>query len=673
MAFVYPYFLAALGLLAIPIIIHLFNFRRYKTVYFTNVRFLKNVNDETTNRSKLKHLLVLASRLLAFTFLVLAFAQPYIPVADAGAKKGEAKIVSIYLDNSFSMNAASESEPLFQLGKKKVQDIINAYSEDTKFQLVTNDFEPRQQRLASKDDVKNRLDEIELTPVVKNLSEVNAFQKNLLQQYEGQKLIYWISDFQKNITDATFDSTYQYYLIPLQAVKQQNLFIDSCWLEKPVLFVNEPNRLFFKIGNAGNEEVQNVRVSMSINDQIKAIADASVPTKSYTIDTISFSIQEYGWQKMKVFINDFPVTFDDQYFLTFKTNELIKILAINEQEESNFLKALFFEQPNYSLENINSASVDATKLNQYNLVVLHNLNSISAQLSSTLENYANSGGTVLLFPGTAADLSSYNKFFSIVGANEISDKSEALNEVSYLNENSELFSDVFEKIPQNLSLPKVKLAYNFIKKTRSNEQVILGMKNSASFLSQYNFSSGKILVCASPLGKDYSEFPVHSLFVPLIYKMAVTTSAKLKTSYILGKDNQIEIADENASAEAIYKIKNATSEWIPGQRNLSNKVFLSLDNQFKQVGFFEVVNEKKQRSEWVALNFNRQESQLDSYTKEDLEEKFELNNVKILDGLTTNFTEVVQQINSGIALWKVCIILALVGLAAEVLLLRFLA
>lgn len=673
MAFVYPYFLAALGLLAIPIIIHLFNFRRYKTVYFTNVRFLKNINDETTNRSKLKHLLVLASRLLAFTFLVLAFAQPYIPVADAGAKKGEAKIVSIYIDNSFSMNAASESEPLFQLGKKKVQDIVNAYSEDTKFQLVTNDFEPRQQRLASKDDVKNRLDEIELTPVVKNLSEVAAFQKNLLQQYEGQKLIYWISDFQKNITDAIFDSTHQYFLIPLQAVKQQNLFIDSCWLEKPVLFVNEPNRLFFKIGNAGNEEVQNVRVSMSINDQVKAIADASVPAKSFTVDTMSFSIQEYGWQKMKVFINDFPVTFDDQYFLTFKTNELIKILAINEQQESNFLKALFFEQPNYSLENNNSNNVDAAALNQYNLVVLHNLNSISAQLSAALENYVKSGGTLLLFPGIAADANSYNKFFSIVGANEISDKSEGLNEVSYLNENSELFSDVFEKIPQNLSLPKVKMAYNFIKKTRSNEQVILGMKNNASFLSQYNFSGGKILVCASPLGKDYSEFPVHSLFVPLIYKMAVTSSAKLKTSYILGKDNQIEIADDNASAEAIYKIRNATSEWIPGQRNLSNKVFLSLDNQFKQAGFFEAVNEKKQRSEWVALNFNRQESQLDSYSKEDLEEKFELNNVKILDALTTNFTEVVQQIDRGIALWKVCIILALIGLAAEVLLLRFLA
>ncbi len=673
MAFVYPYFLAALGLLAIPVIIHLFNFRRYKTVYFTNVRFLKNVNDETTNRSKLKHLLVLISRLLAFTFLVLAFAQPYIPVSDAGAKKGEAKIVSIYLDNSFSMNAASEAEPLFQLGKKKVQDIIDAYSEDTKFQLVTNDFEPRQQRLAAKDDIKNRLDEIELTPVVKTLSEVAAFQKNLLQQYEGQKLIYWISDFQKNIADAVFDSTYQYYCIPLQAVKQQNLFIDSCWLEKPVLFVNEPNRLFFKIGNAGNEDVQNVRVTMSINDQIKAIADAAVPAKSFSVDTMSFSIQEYGWLKMKVFINDFPVTFDDQYFLTFKTNELIKILAVNEQQENNFLKALFFEQPNYALDNVNSTAVDANKLNDYNLIILNNLNIINASLAAALENYMKSGGTVLVFAGAEADINSYNKFFSITGANEISEKSEGQNEVSYLNENSELFNDVFDKIPQNLSLPKVKLYYTFIKKTRSSEQVILGMKNNASFLSQYNFSGGKLLVCASPLNKDYSDFPVHSIFVPLVYKMAVSASAKLKTSYILGKDNQIEIADENVSAEAIYKIRNAETEWIPGQRNLSNRVFLNLDNQFKQAGFFEAVNEKKQRSEWVALNFNRQESQLETFSKEELEEKYDFDNVKILDALTTNFTEVVQQIDRGIALWKLCIILALISLAAEVLLLRFLA
>src|SRR5690606_30777897 len=103
MSFVYPAFLFAAALVAIPIIVHLFNFRRYKTVYFTNVRFLKEVKEETTSRSKLKHLLVLIARCLAVLFLVFAFAQPFIPVNKTDQPKDGNRGISIYIDNSFSM------------------------------------------------------------------------------------------------------------------------------------------------------------------------------------------------------------------------------------------------------------------------------------------------------------------------------------------------------------------------------------------------------------------------------------------------------------------------------------------------------------------------------------------------------------------------------------------
>ena len=76
MEFLYPGFLLALLALAIPIILHLFYFRRFKKVYFTNVRFLKEVKEQTSARSKLRNLLVLLMRLLAVAMLVFAFAQP---------------------------------------------------------------------------------------------------------------------------------------------------------------------------------------------------------------------------------------------------------------------------------------------------------------------------------------------------------------------------------------------------------------------------------------------------------------------------------------------------------------------------------------------------------------------------------------------------------------------
>ncbi|MBK6410933.1 MAG: BatA domain-containing protein [Flavobacteriales bacterium] len=63
--------------MAIPVIIHLFQLRRFKRIDFPNVRFLQEVTQQTRSRKKVRHWLVLLTRMLALACLVLAFAQPY--------------------------------------------------------------------------------------------------------------------------------------------------------------------------------------------------------------------------------------------------------------------------------------------------------------------------------------------------------------------------------------------------------------------------------------------------------------------------------------------------------------------------------------------------------------------------------------------------------------------
>ncbi|MCB0819631.1 MAG: BatA domain-containing protein, partial [Bacteroidetes bacterium] len=71
MKFANPQFLWALFSLIIPILIHLFHFRRFKIVYFTNVRFLRELRKETQSRSRIRKLLILIARCLALSALVL--------------------------------------------------------------------------------------------------------------------------------------------------------------------------------------------------------------------------------------------------------------------------------------------------------------------------------------------------------------------------------------------------------------------------------------------------------------------------------------------------------------------------------------------------------------------------------------------------------------------------
>ena len=179
MNFIYPSFLWALAALAIPIIIHLFHFRRFKKIYFSNVKFLQEIKEETASRSNLKHLLVLLARLLALAFLVLAFAQPFIAKNEQTIVKGK-RAISIFIDNSFSMNARNQEVSLLEMAKAKAREVAKAYSPEDRYQMITQDLEGRHQRLVSRDEVLAYIDEVKESNQSHNLTEIQQRQKQVL-------------------------------------------------------------------------------------------------------------------------------------------------------------------------------------------------------------------------------------------------------------------------------------------------------------------------------------------------------------------------------------------------------------------------------------------------------------------------------------------------------------
>ena len=132
-----PQILYFLFAIAIPIIIHLFNFRKHKVVYFSSIRFLKEINEEKKAVSTIKQYLILLSRILALAAIVLAFANPYIPNSDNTLLN---KNTIIYIDNSFSMNDISEKGRLLDIAKEKALQIVESESEENNFWIITNNF-----------------------------------------------------------------------------------------------------------------------------------------------------------------------------------------------------------------------------------------------------------------------------------------------------------------------------------------------------------------------------------------------------------------------------------------------------------------------------------------------------------------------------------------------------
>src|SRR5690606_19409086 len=239
--FVQPSFLWFLGFLAVPVIIHLFNFRRFRKILFTNVRFLKELKEETQSQSKLKHLLVLLSRLLAITCIVLAFAQPFIPKNKNQAVSGQ-NVVSIYVDNSYSMNLQGDDGSLLDEAKNKTRSIISAYPASTKFQLLTNEFKGEQQRALGIEEAMELTDKIKITSSSRSAEEVFIRQNDSFKQDQGENhTAFWMSDFQKNYIVHPFsgkDSTLQHTLDSITTTSPFNVHVDSCWLNTAEVQLN---------------------------------------------------------------------------------------------------------------------------------------------------------------------------------------------------------------------------------------------------------------------------------------------------------------------------------------------------------------------------------------------------------------------------------------------------
>ncbi|HHH55080.1 MAG TPA: hypothetical protein ENK91_15565, partial [Bacteroidetes bacterium] len=270
MEFIYPNFLWALFAILIPIIIHLFYFKRFKKVYFSNTRFLKEIKEETTNKNKLKNLLVLLSRISTIIFLVFAFAQPFIPQGK-DIKKGT-KGASIYIDNSFSMQALSEEAPLIEKAKKKAKEIVSGFPNDSKFQILTNKLYGSEQKWLNKENAISIIEKIKLTPTVKTLKNISAKQKQaFVSEGIDNKYIFWLSDFQSsvfNIDSSDLDTAINYNLVLLQSIREKNISIDSCFWDKPIPVKNQSNNLFIKISNYSDQSESEIPVNLYYNNQV---------------------------------------------------------------------------------------------------------------------------------------------------------------------------------------------------------------------------------------------------------------------------------------------------------------------------------------------------------------------------------------------------------------------
>jgi hypothetical protein len=671
MHFLYPGFLFALISLVIPVLIHLFNFRKYQKVYFSNVQFLKQVNEQQSSRRNLKERMILAARILALTFLVLAFARPYFSNQKT-VNAGTQQAVSIFVDNSYSMQTLNSEGVLLDEAKEKAKEIVSAYGINDRFQLLTQDFEGKHQRLLSRDEFNDAVDAVKIGPQSRDLQQIINRQQSLLNtQPNAIKSICIISDFQKNITNGQpikTDSSTHINLVQLKASSLPNVAVDSAWLLSAVHRPGESEKLVVRMHNYADSIAEKIPLKVLINGDTKALGSYTVNPRSAQNDTLAFSGLQAGWQRGEITLQDNPVTFDNQFYFSFNVKQQLPVLLIDDGIPNTYLKAVFAADAFFAVRDVPAGNVDYAWLSAYPLIVLSDIRSVSTGLAQQLKVYVQKGGTLVVFPAADADLASYLSLLQPMNAVYPEKLIISATKVSSINLQNQVFKNVFDSFPQNPDLPVVKKYYQ-LSAPRGRNENLMSLPGDQPFWAEDISGSGKVYVSSVPLSDDFSNLQHHALFLPVMFRIALLSGHDQPLFYTIGHDESIEIAPLQTNEKQLLKLVKDSISIIPDVRQQEGSTVLYTSDQVQQNGTYDL---KRQDSTIAVLAFNdnHSESDLSYFTESDLI-KFMPKATNILHGGKGSLKNAVSEINIGLQLWKLCIILALIFLAAEIVLLRY--
>ena len=678
MQFVNPYFLYGLFALAIPIAIHLFNFRRYRKVYFSNVELLRNFQKKTRKQSELLHYLVLAARILTITALVMAFAQPYIPSGEQ-LVTGGINVAGIFVDNSFSMEAGSNDGRKLDEAKRKAADIAMAYDADDLFQLLTNDFEGPHQRLVPRDEFLLMLREVKPGPMFRSLAEINSRQAGLLRdkRYPSSSA-FILSDFQQStLLSALPDSIkgFTSFLVPMQAGSSGNLYIDSCWFENPVLRINQTAGLNVRVSNMSEDNLEKIPVKLTINGEQRAVAAIDIGPWSSITTTLNFSTTSSGTQKAVVEISDYPVVFDDDYYLVFVVSESLPVLTINPGEENAYLNSVFLLDSVIQLTNIPLRQTNFAEISGQHLIVLNGIDNLSSGAIVELENYVEQGGSLIVFPPKTGGVESINQLLNSLEAPFYGAIDTAESRVSSLNKNHPVFQRVFDNIVEkgNLDLPLVKNHMEILNPTNGLADHLMTLDNGNPFFTMKYYGRGKVYLSAVLPEDEWGNWPRHALFVPVMLNIVFQAENQAPLSYFPNSMAGIDVGNYKPSGDNVLKIcrEDGSGEFIPEGRQVNGRSVYFINDYIQEAGFYRLQEGDKSIKE-LAFNYPRIESDLRCANLEELKDiEKELPGVQLLAEGKREISQLIAERNHGKKLWKWFVLAALMFILIEVLLLRF--
>ena len=678
MSLLYPEFLWALLINIIPILIHLFNFQKYETIYFSDVSLFKNIEQKTKKRSQLKNLLILIFRILFISSIVLAFCFPYIPNLDKSTFNENAKI-GIYLDNSFSMSRVNKNQSLLESAKDDLMKLVDNLPEKTEYIFTTNTTQKNKQFGIYKNELKNEIINTNLSPNVLSFADVLDIQKSQFKEEEYNA--FYLTDFQQNIFDLdkiNIDKNDRIQILNYTSTNSGNLSIDSVWFSESNRKINKTETLNVQVTNhsESNSEFQlklNINQGEVLNQSYNEIKENEIKIIKFL-----FSINSKGYKAGTINllsnINN-AIKSDDEYYFSFSIKNDFKVVNLYDKNNlsNTYLKTLF-----NSVEKINH--LDINLQNGYNdydlnadLIILNQLSNINNQLLNHL--FESDNKNLIIIPDLKSSYQYSNLFKILKIENQYIDS--LSTELDIESFDLIFFNNIFFKTNDNIDLPYFSKHWNI--KYDFNSQRLISYLNGDPFLLKIKKFNKNIYLFTSSLNKEISNLSQHALFVPIMLRIKEQSSNDMVSQNKFNELGWVAFSkSKDKMSDLIIKndLKKPTFSFFPEVINSYQYGKVFLDNEISSTGHFYITSNDSVLH-LFSVNSIYNESEMDFISKKEINTK--INNLNLEESIKiwnlneNEYPKIVSNNYKNIEYWKYFILLGIIFLILEMIIIKKIA
>lgn len=621
----------------IPVVVHLFNFRRAKKLYFSSIKFIGRVSTEAKSRTRLKHYLILSSRILIF-LAISGVVYQFLRLNESVPQRS----YFFYLDNSISQSIERNGSISLNRSRARIEELLLTNSESL---FLSNEFSPFSNSLKKEDELLNELNSINYTYYQRPLSSI----LNRVRDSDLQNIIYF-SDMQglqnEDFHDLAIDSTRSYALVISDLSGNRNAAVDTAFLSyNPSDNINMILNL--EIGFSKEFIEGNVVVRLMSNGR-----QLSSLTKKVTeIGKVIFDIPSSFNQLFEVQISGDDIEYDNSFFISIGMGEKPKVVLIS-SEENIYLNTIFGNTSLFEFSRMSPDQINFSVLESSDLIIFNNLVTMPREVVDQL-----SRPKIVVFPADSIDYKSYEMTLGIGMYN--SEDSEVYE--SIFDFEKPFFSKFLKKIEINNLMPYGTSVHEF----KGVFERIVGLRNDRPLMIR---TVNDIYVLSSPLKEEYTNLATHALFLPIMYQLA-QQSVEEEDLDLYYYPNQI-ISLENNFVEVPIKITNSNFEVVP-EFTHSNGLIAFRIPIITPPGFYHLMQGADTLAN-ISVNLSKSESNMEGLTVAELTDFFKNSSNVSVVGMNEEMLPSHLMNSELSSLWKYILVLIILLIFTETMLHRYL-